>query len=161
MKMSVIYHSETGNTERVAKLIAKGAEKEGASIKCMSIDDVDESFISNSEIVLFGTPTYSGSYSWQMKKWLDTQKNKLAGKIGCVFATENFIGGGADNAELALISELLVKGMFIYSVGASMGKPYTHFGVVCIKDGDEEQKSRAEIFGERIIKGSKKLLKLD
>ncbi len=152
MKIAVIYHSETGNTEKVGKLIVKGVEKiEGIETKCMSIDNVDENFVNESKIVFFGTPTYSGSYSWQMKKWLDTCKIKLAGKVGCVYATENFLGGGAGNAELALISELLVKGMFIYSVGSSKGLPFTHFGAVCIKDGDEEQKSRVEIFAERVV----------
>lgn len=93
-----------------------------------------------------------------MKKWLDTCKIKLVGKVSCVFATENYLGGGADNAELALISELLVKGMFVYSVGVSERKPYTHFGAVCIKDGNEDQKKKVVIFAERVAKNVKKLL---
>lgn len=159
MKIAIIYHSETGNTQKVANLIAEGAKNvEDIETKCMSIDNIDEAFVEEAKVVFFGTPTYAGSYSWQMKKWLDTCKIKLAGKVGCVFATENYLGGGADNAELALISELLVKGMFIYSVGASEGKPYTHFGAVCIKDGNEDQKKRVVIFAERVAKNVKKLL---
>jgi NAD(P)H dehydrogenase (quinone) len=159
MKIAIIYHSETGNTDKVAKLVAKGAEKvEGVETKCMSINDVDTAFLEEAKVVFFGTPTYAGSYSWQMKKWLDTCKLKFAGKVGCVFATENFIGGGADHAELAILSELLVKGMFAYSVGASEGLPYTHFGAVCIKDGTEEQKERVEIFAERVAKNVKNMI---
>ena len=158
MKIAIIYHSETGNTEKVAELIAKGAKKiEGIDTKCMPINNIDEEFVKEAKVVFFGTPTYAGTYSWQMKKWLDTCKIKLAGKVGCVFATENFVGGGADNAELALISELLVKGMFAYSVGASEGLPYTHFGAVSIKDGTLDQKDRVEIFAERIAKNTKEL----
>ncbi len=158
MKIAIIYHSETKNTEKVADIVSKGAKKvESIETKCMSIDNIDEKFIEEAKVIFFGTPTYAGSYSWQMKKWLDTCKLKLAGKVGCVFATENYLGGGADHAELALISELLVKGMFAYSVGAGDGNPYTHFGAVCIKDGTEEQKERVEIFAERVAKNAKKL----
>jgi NAD(P)H dehydrogenase (quinone) len=85
-----------------------------------------------------------------MKKWLDQTKNRLAGKLGAVFATENYLGGGADFAELSLIGCLLVYGMIVYSAGASRGDPLTHFGAVCIRDGDEKQKERARIFGKRI-----------
>ncbi|SHJ76312.1 flavodoxin family protein [Paramaledivibacter caminithermalis] len=160
MKIAIIYHSETGNTEKVAKLVAKGAEKvEGVNTKCMTIDDVDTGFVEEAKVVFFGTPTYAGTYSWQMKKWLDTCKLKLAGKVGCVFATENYLGGGADNAELALLSQLLVKGMFVYSVGGSKGQPYTHFGAVCIKDGTAEQKERVELFAERVADSVNKLFK--
>ncbi|WFD08925.1 flavodoxin family protein [Tepidibacter hydrothermalis] len=158
MKIAIIYHSETKNTEKVARIVAKGAEKvESIETKCMSIDNIDETFFEESKVVFFGTPTYGGSYSWQMKKWLDECKLKLAGKVGCVFATERYLGGGADNAELALISQLLVRGMFAYSVGASEGDPYTHFGAVCINDGTKEQKERVEIFAERVAKNAKKL----
>ncbi len=161
MKVAIIYHSETGNTEKVAELISKRAEKnENVETKAMSINNIDKDFVEEANIVFFGTPTYAGTYSWQMKKWLDTNKIKLAGKVGCVFATEKFIGGGADNAELALISELMVKGMFVYSVGGSEGLPITHFGAVCIKDGTPEQKERVEIFAERVIKNVKKLCRI-
>ncbi|WP_066497169.1 flavodoxin family protein [Abyssisolibacter fermentans] len=159
MKVSIVYHSETGNTKKVGEIIAKGVKKvEDTEVQCMSIEEVDKEYIEDSDVVIFGTPTYAGSYSWQMKKWLDTCKLKFAGKIGSVFATENYLGGGADNAELAIISELLVKGMFVFSVGSSKGQPYTHFGPVCIKDGTEEQKERAEIFGQRVAKSAKELM---
>lgn len=160
MKVSVVYHSETGNTKKVADLIVKEANKVNSiETKCMSIDNIDDTFISESTIIFFGTPTYAGTYSWQMKKWLDTYKGDLSGKIGCVFVTENYVGGGADYGEIALISELLVRGMFIHSVGAAYGKPYSHYGAVCIKDGNEEQKERVKVFTKRVIDNVNNLIK--
>ena len=87
-----------------------------------------------------------------MKKWIGTTRLKLAGKVGSVFATEGYIGGGADFAEMGLISHLLVMGMLVYSGGTSWGQPITHYGAVAIKDGDEAQRDRARIFGERIAR---------
>ncbi|MBM7624482.1 flavodoxin family protein [Sporohalobacter salinus] len=152
MKLTVLYHSETGNTEDVAGIIAEGAnEVDNIEARTMGIEDIDDEFIEESKAVIFGTPTYLANFSWQTKKWFDTEMNyDLSGKLGAVFATENYLGGGADMALLTMIGHMLVKGMVIYSGGASDGKPYTHYGAVCIKDGNEEQQERAEIFGKRI-----------
>ncbi len=153
MKIAAIYHSESGNTLKAAELILSGAQKlEGVETKSMSIEDIDEAFIAEATVVFFGTPTYMGTYSWQMKKWLDTYKLSLAGKIGCVFATANFYGGGAENAELAIASELLAKGMFVHSGGCASGQPFTHFGAVSIKDGSEDEQLRYRAFGERVAR---------
>jgi len=153
VKISIIYHSESKNTQKVAETIADGARiTDEIEVKCMPIEDVDRDFLGASKAVFFGSPVYCGAYSWQMKKWLDTHDNMLAGKLGAVFATENHLGGGADVAELSLIGCLLVYGMLVYSAGVSKGDPYTHFGAVCIRDGDETQKERARLFGARIAK---------
>ena len=57
MKIAVIYHSETGNTEKVAALIASGAVGVGGvEAKCMSIDSIDEAFVSEARAVVTGCP---------------------------------------------------------------------------------------------------------
>jgi NAD(P)H dehydrogenase (quinone) len=151
MKIAVIYHSESGNTAQVGELIAEGARlNEGVEVKTMSIKDVDTDFVAEAKAVFLGTPTYSGCFSWQLKDWLDTGRVKLTDKLGAVFATENFLGGGADTAEMGLIGHLLVKGMVVYSAGTANGQPFTHYGCVTIKGGDEAQQERARVFGQRV-----------
>jgi NAD(P)H dehydrogenase (quinone) len=153
MNISVIYHSVSGNTQHIAELIAEGARLGGSVVvRSMNIDEVDEAFVTESKAVIIGCPTHRGTLSWQMKKWIGTTKLKLAGKIGGVFATEGYIGGGADFAEMELIAQLLVLGLLVYSGGTSGGQPYTHYGAVAIKDGDDAQKERARLFGERVAK---------
>lgn len=152
MKLSIIYHSESGNTEKVGEIIAKGVQKAGdIEVKCMNINDIDVEFAKQSSALLFGTPTYLATFSWQMKKFIDTELKSLEieGKLCGVYATENFLGGGADIAELSLIGQLLVRGVLIYSVGASKGQPYTHLGAVTRKDGDEFEQERAMLYGQR------------
>lgn len=160
MKISIVYHSQSGNTKKLAETISKGAQiSEDINVKIMSVDNIDEKFINDSKAVIFGSPTYSGSLSWQMKKWFDTTGIQLEGKIGGVFATENYLGGGADNAELAMIGCILIRGMLIYSGGFTKGDPMTHFGAVTIKDGDEFQRERAKLFGKRIAEKAIELFK--
>ena len=153
MKLAILYHSESGNTKEVGEVIAKGARKiEDLDAKCMSIENIDEQYISESKAVIFGCPTYHGDLSWQMKKWFDQSSGNydFSDKIGAMYATENYLGGGADVSLLTLAGHMLVNGMLVYSGGAAEGHPYTHYGVVTIQNGNQEQQEKAEIFGERI-----------
>ena len=140
MKIAIIYHSETGNTERMARLVVEGCESvEGVEARCMSIDDVDDDYVTESSAVILGSPTYEGSCTWQMKRYLDTQPTGLAGKLGGVFASQNWPGGGgASFAEMTMIAAMLVHGMVIYSGGISVGTPFLHFGAVSEKGPDND-----------------------
>lgn len=152
MKLSIVYHSESGNTEKVAEMMAHTIqENSDIEVKSMNINNIDENFINESAAVIFGAPTYCGTCSWQMKKFLDTSKTiNLNEKLGGVFITENFIGGGADFAEITLIGCLLVRGMMVYSGGVRQVP--THFGAVLIKDGDEYQVNKAKVFAQKFSK---------
>lgn len=151
MRIAIIYHSESGNTKEIADLIAAGAKAAGdIEAKTMSIDETDDSFVETAHAVILGSPTYIGGCSWQIKRWLDTTKAKLAGKLGAVFSTAGFLGGGAEAGEIIMISGLLVRGMLLYSGGVSGGQPFTHFGTTTINKGDEAQQERARVFGTRV-----------
>ncbi len=151
MKIAILYYSQTGNTIKIAEEIEKGLHKAGdLEVKKMSIEDLDLDFVKECSAVIFGTPTYYASMCWQMKKWFDTAGVQLSGKLGSCFATANFMGGGSEIAMADLIHHMLVKGMLVYSSGAGEGAPFTHVGAAAVKDGDDFQKERAMIYGERI-----------
>jgi len=155
MNLSIIYHSESGNTEKVANIIKRGAEtQKEINVKSMHIDEIDVDYINSSKAVIVGTPTYTGDLSHQMKNWFGNYPSELdlSGKLGAAFATQRYIGGGAGVALKTMIGHLLVKGMVVYSAGAGEGKPFTHFGAVCIQSGNDEQRERAEIYGKRIAR---------
>ncbi len=163
MKVAIVYHSETGNTQKMAELVNQGClTVPGVEAKCMPVDGVDESYVTEAKAIIFGSPTYEGSCSWQMKKYLDTGPEGLAGKLAGVFASQNWPGGGgASFAEMTMVAALLVHGMIVYSGGISVGPPYLHFGAVstkapkealyserCIKLGGNIARKALELFGE-------------
>lgn len=154
MKISILYSSRTGKTERVANLIGEGAKRvQGIEVKLMKLNDVDKEFIESSDGIIFGTPTYFANMSWEMKKWIDESSSfNLEGKLGAAFSTANSIAGGADVALLAILNHLMVKGMLVYSGGVAFGKPKTHLGYVHINEIEENEDENARIFGERIAK---------
>lgn len=78
MKLTVNYHSETGNTQKVAQVIAGAAQQlAGVEALAMSIDNLDESYITDSSAIIFGCPTYCGTISWKIKKFFNTTSIKL------------------------------------------------------------------------------------
>lgn len=159
IKIAIIYHSETGNTKRMAELVKKGCDKVSqAESKIMSIDDIEESYIAKADAVIMGCPTYEGTLSWQMKKFLDTISVDLDGKLGGVFASQNWPGGGgADFAEMTIIAGMLVRGMIIYSGGITRGKPFLHFGAVSEKSPSGLYEERCVKLGENIASKAKEL----
>ena len=153
MKIAIVYHSETGNTEKMAQLVRQGClSAAGVEARCMSIDDVDDAYVEDSAAVIFGTPTYEGSCSWQMKQYLDTQPAGLGGKLGGVFASQNWPGGGgASFAEMTVIAAMLVHGMIVYSGGIAEGMPFLHFGAVSEQAPDKDlSRQRCVKLGENI-----------
>lgn len=153
MKIAIVFHSQTGNTKKIAEFILQGIEKAGdIEVKLMELEEMDYDFIKESKCVVFGTPTYYASMAWQMKKWFDTANCNLSNKLGCCFATANFMGGGSEVAMTDLIHHMLVKGMLVYSSGSGSGQPFIHLGAAAVKGGDSFHLERASIFGQRIGK---------
>ena len=160
MKIAIIYHSETGNTQQMAELVKEGGEKvEGTEVRCMPVDAVDDAFVEEASAVILGSPTYEGSCSWQMKKYLDADASGLAGKLGGTFASQNWPGGGgASFAEMTMIAGMLVHGMLIYSGGIARGMPFLHFGAVSRKGPDEDlYRERCLKLGENIATKAREL----
>lgn len=159
IKIAIVYHSETGNTKRMAELVKKGCDNiNGVESKIMSIDEADNSYIAGADAVIMGCPTYEGTLSWQMKKYLDTISVNLDGKLGGVFASQNWPGGGgADFAEMTIIAGMLVRGMMIYSGGITRGKPFLHFGAVSEKSPSGLYAERCVKLGENIANKAKEL----
>ena len=156
MKISIVYYSETGTTEQVARWIAEGtnsvANTETRLFNLAENDTPDREFIESSDAVIFGTPTYVANMCWQMKKFFDTRLDyRLAGKIGSAFSTEGSPhGGGGELAIMTIINHLLVKGMLIYSSGAGCGRPFIHIGPTVVQSQIREREEISRLFGQRI-----------
>ena len=92
--ISIVYHSGYGHTQNQAEGILAGvAEAENTEGHLVAIDqdgnlsEEDWALLDRSDAIVFGSPTYMGSVSWQFKKFADTSskrwfaqdwKNKLA-----------------------------------------------------------------------------------
>lgn len=153
MKLSVLYYSKTGTTEKMAAAIAAGASSvEGAEAKAFSIDEIDEAFLKESSCVMLGTPTYLASMSGAVKTWLETQSLKygLTGKLGGAFATADYVHGGGELAIRGILDHMMVLGMPVFSGGGGFGKPVIHLGPVAIKENADDFTDTFKLYGQRM-----------
>ncbi len=75
-QLAIVYHSGYGHTRRMAQAVAEGAAKhtEVHSIEIDaegSIPDAAWQTLLEADAIVFGSPTYMGSVSWQFKKFAD------------------------------------------------------------------------------------------
>ena len=153
MKAAILYHSKSGNTQRMADVIAEGmASVHNTEVKTFSIFDVDKAFIKDSSCVIIGTPTYLASMSGDVKNWLDGPALGLglSGKIGGAFATADYVHGGADIAIMHVLNHLMVLGMLTYSGGGACGRPVIHLGPVALKNTLAENEDVFRLYGQRM-----------
>ena len=160
MKLMVLYDSKTGNTKRMAEVIAEGMKRiPDTQVKVCSIADVDEMWASESSCIVLGTPTYLSSVSAAVKSWLDgpCRKCRPAGKLGGAFATEDYLHGGGDLGIRLILDHMMVHGMLTYSGGGAYGNPIIHLGPVALGGHLEESEETFLAYGERMARKTAEL----
>ena len=157
MKISIVYFTSTGRTAQMAEEIKKGIAAASEDIQVglfpitelTSYNEENVAFVNDSAAVIVGTPDYYAAEAWQLKQWLDTCPVNLAGKLGGAYATANFLQGGADVAIQSVLTQLLTKGMLLYSSGTGCGLPFIHLGPICLKGQEESAKELFQVYGTR------------
>jgi flavorubredoxin len=92
----IVYHSQSGNTEAMAKAIAEGARAAGANVALKKAVEANAADILNCDAVAIGTPNYFGYMAGMVKDFFDriwaTVREKMADKPYMVFGS--YGGGG-------------------------------------------------------------------
>lgn len=71
-KIAIVYHSGYGHTKRMAEAVAAGAGAELIAIDAEgNLTDAQWATLGAADAIIFGSPTYMGSVSWQFKKFAD------------------------------------------------------------------------------------------
>ena len=71
-KIAIVFHSGYGHTKRMAEAVADGAKGELVAIDAEgNLTDAQWATLGAADAIVFGSPTYMGSVSWQFKKFAD------------------------------------------------------------------------------------------
>jgi len=71
-KIVVVYHSGYGHTKRIAETVAESASAQLVAIDAEgNVKDSDWEALAAADAIVFGSPTYMGTVSWQFKKFAD------------------------------------------------------------------------------------------
>ncbi len=154
-KVLVVYYSRSGNTEKMAQLVAEGAESKGAQVKLKSVQEVMVDELLDYDALIVGSPTYYGTMAAELKALFDESvkfHGKLEGKVGAAFASAANIGGGNETTILEILHVMLVHGMIIQGIPRG-----DHYGPVSIGTPDERASKQSIRLGERVAVLAEKL----
>jgi len=147
-KALVVYDSQTGNTEKMAKAISVGIKEAGHDVEVKHVDKTSLDDLIAADAIVLGSPTYFCTMSGKMKALIDKSieiyPDKLQNKIGAAFTSSGDIAGGNETTLLSLIQAMLMHRMVI--VGHQSGS----FGAVSIGEPDKECLAKCKEFGQRI-----------
>ena len=100
-KVLIVYHSQSGNTEAMARAVAEGATSGGATVTLKKAVEANADDILGCDIIAIGTPNYFGYMSGMVKDFFDrvwaTVREKLGDKPYVTFGSKG--GGGAQALE--------------------------------------------------------------
>ncbi len=136
-KILVLYYSQTGNTEKMAKAIAEAAQNRAVEVELSYYIEAEE--IGKFDAVLVGVPTYHQDMPLDMKRLFEEaarQSVSLKAKIGAVFGSYGWSGEAPK-----LILEIMKNKFEMHIVEPPFLVKYTP---------DDEGLAKCREFGKRI-----------
>jgi len=80
-KLLIIYHSQSGNTEAMAKAVYEGALSSGATASLKKAAEATSNDLLDCDAVVFGTPNYFSYMAGAMKDFFDRILHAVQGKV--------------------------------------------------------------------------------
>lgn len=156
-KVLVLFDSASGNTAKMAALVADGArEVPEIEVRLKNLEEASADDVVWCDGLALGSPTNMGILSWKMKRFWDETMGphwmKVDGKIGCAFSSSGGWGGGAELACQSLLTVLMNFGFLVFGVTDYAGKLTTaHYGAVTARaPRDEDSQAACRLLGRRL-----------
>lgn len=122
-KVVVVYHSGYGHTQRMAQSVAQGADAELLAIDADgNLPEGGWETLDAADAIIFGSPTYMGSVSWQFKKFADASSKawfaqKWKDKVAAGFTNSAGMNGDKLQTLNTLFTLAMQHGMVWISQG--------------------------------------------
>src|SRR5215472_1916475 len=156
-KVLVLYDSASGNTAKMAALVAEGAANiSGIEVRLRKVEEATPDDILWCDGLALGSPTNMGLLSWKMKRFWDEPMAphwmKVDGKIACAFSSSGGWGGGTELACQSILTVLLNFGFLVFGVTDYAGKLTTlHYGAVAAREPrTEDDREACRRLGKRL-----------
>ena len=133
--VGIVYFSGSGTTTVVAKAVQEGVEQAGAQVLMVELQGTDivegrwqneavAESLDQCDAIIFGTPTYMGSVSAQLKSFFDAMAPRWYtqvwnGKYTAAFTASSLASGDKLNALQDILSFAMQMGMIWVGTGAN------------------------------------------
>lgn len=137
VKVLVAYHSQSGNTERMAEAVVEGARSlRGTIVVLKRVGQVTADDLFSSDAIIIGSPVYWSNMSGEVKTFFDNwqfkfgvfPEFKMRNKVGAAFATGGQISSGKEVTMLTILAAMLGNQMIVVSAGGAFGASATTEG---------------------------------
>ena len=146
----IIYYSQSGNTEALARGVALGVESEDIQATLKKVEETTNDDLIKADAIIVGSPVYFGSMAAPIKKMFDQSvaiRRQLKDKIGAAFVTAGHHSGGKETTILSIIQAMLIHEMIVVGDPISVGG---HYGAATTGAPDAEAIRQGEALGNRV-----------
>jgi NAD(P)H dehydrogenase (quinone) len=127
--VAIVYHSGFGHTKLQAEAVDRGAAAvEGVETLLLSAEEAsaDIDRLDDADAIIFGSPTYMGTMSAEMKKFLEAGAVKWytrgwQDKVAGAFTNSSSFSGDKLNTLVSLMINAMQQGMIFISLGLHPG----------------------------------------
>ncbi len=141
-KVLIVYHSQSGNTEAMARAVAEGVQAGGATVSLKRAADANANDVLGCDILVIGTPNYFGYMAGMVKDFFDRAwiviRDKVGGKPYVTFGSKG--GGGAQALDTV---ERICDGLKMVRTGE---------GVLATRKPTEEDLAQCRKLGQDIAR---------
>ena len=155
VRMLVCYYSRSGNTERMAKEVARGARRAGAEVVLSPVKGVDPRGLREFDAIVMGSPTYYGTMAAECKALIDRSvalHGKLDGRVGGAFTSAGGRASGAETTVLDILKAWLIHGMVVQGTSADF-----HYGPAAVGEPDKETLAACRAYGKKLAELAKRV----
>lgn len=164
VRVLIAYHSQTGNTEKLAAAVRDGvASVAGVEAVLRKAGEASADDIAKADGIVLGTPVHWGTLSADSKRFLDrvgevlgkTGKTFGEGRTAGVFCTAGGVSNGQDTARLSAIAAFL--SMRFVVVGGVNDDGFGSLGPQAVTGASppgigDRDRAEARRFGERFAR---------
>jgi len=143
----ILYYTQSGNTERMARAIAEAAEAGGVQAPLKRVEECELEDVVQADGLALGSPTYFSNVAWQVKTLIDEsielyRGKQLKDKVAGLFTSS---GTERDAKDCMRMMEIA----FAFHHQMSLVEP----GLVCLS-GESEGEARAKCteYGRRLAR---------
>jgi len=136
VRVLVAFHSQTGNTEKMAQALAAGAASvEGVETSVKPVGEVTKQDLEAADAIALGSPVHMGDAAVEVRaalvRWSGElgfwESRGLQNKVGAVFATGALPSNGKEFTMMSLATGLLQFGVVLVSPYGSLGASATTY----------------------------------
>lgn len=123
----VVYHSETGTTEQMARAVYEGASSvEGADVVILQSSETTVEHLLKADAIIVGSPVYNANVTPEISRFIASwpfEDEPLKNKIGAAFVTAGGMSAGEEIVQMNILQSMLIFGMVVVG-GADWTQPF-------------------------------------